>query len=358
MIVVDAPSAEVAWRDLVGKFRVSAKNQESRDQPTKELTHVAVQINDPRQRIVFSRAINPAFAIAEVIWILAGADDVSFLSFWNPRMKKFSDDGIRLCGAYGYRLGSRPNIDAELDRKLRHWTQPQSLDQLKLAYEALTQTPNSRQVVLQIWDARSDMPNPSARSKDVPCNLTSHLMIRDGKLEWLQIMRSNDFIWGFPYNLIQFTTLQEVVAGWLGVELGSYVHLSDSLHVYQRHWRELDSAELTLPDRFPSNVADLRIKSYGEWETIFSRVVSLAYRLTTTSSTETLLSISEEAKSLPPGYFEWIALLNAEALRRRGHTNLAISASEMSGSFLQASWKKWMLRAESQRKKEMAISAV
>ncbi len=46
-------------------------------------------------------------------------------------------------------------------------------------------------------------------------------------------MRSNDHFRGLPHNLIQFTTVQEVLAGWLGISLGSYHHYSDSLHVYE-----------------------------------------------------------------------------------------------------------------------------
>ena len=60
------------------------------------------------------------------------------------------------------------------------------------------------------------------------------LKVRDGKLEWSQIMRSNDVLLGMPYNFVQFTGLQEILAGWLGLELGSYNHYSDSLHLYQR----------------------------------------------------------------------------------------------------------------------------
>lgn len=47
-------------------------------------------------------------------------------------------------------------------------------------------------------------------------------------------MRSNDVHRGLPYNVVQFTTLQEVMAGWLGLEVGGYHHWSDSLHLYRR----------------------------------------------------------------------------------------------------------------------------
>src|SRR5207249_2638830 len=119
LILVQQKDTDAAWRELARYFKKYGKLQESRDQPTTELLHVATTISDPRQRIVFSRAINPAFAIAEVISMLAGSDDLSFLAFWNPRMKKFSDDGLTLCGAYGPRIGSQPSLDPELASKLR-----------------------------------------------------------------------------------------------------------------------------------------------------------------------------------------------------------------------------------------------
>lgn len=52
-------------------------------------------------------------------------------------------------------------------------------------------------------------------------------------------MRSNDLKLGWPHNVVQFTTLQEMMAGWLGVEPGSYTHFSDSLHVYIRDLDQL-----------------------------------------------------------------------------------------------------------------------
>lgn len=36
-----------------------------------------------------------------------------------------------------------------------------------------------------------------------------------------------------PYNFIQFTTLQEIIAGWLNLDIGEYFYFTDSLHVYK-----------------------------------------------------------------------------------------------------------------------------
>jgi thymidylate synthase len=357
MISVEADSADEAWRIMIGRFKDSAKYQASRDQPTKELTHVAMTIKDPRQRVVFSRPINPAFAIAEVIWILAGADDVQFLSFWNPRMRNYSDDGICLRGAYGYRLGSQPRLGGELTRQLRHWNDSDGSstpDQLRLAYEAFRKTPDTRQVVVQMWDARVDMPNPFARSKDVPCNLIGHPMIRDGKLEWLEVMRSNDFVWGLPYNIIQFTTIQEIMAGWLGIGLGSYVHISDSLHAYQRHWPDLEYA-VDIVNPIPKNEASLGIRSYEAWEAQFVNVVKVAYDLTRDESVEGICSLYRNAQHFPSGYREWVALLAAEALRRREFLEESHHMAKNAGAFWQATWKRW---AETARRRQLATKQI
>ena len=121
MLHFEASSADAAWRLAVHRLRDEAPVQEGRDQPTRELLHAAFTLTDPRQRLVFARPINPAFAIAEVLWILAGSNDAEFLRFWNPRMLRYTDDDKRLLrGAYGYRLGSQPRLSAGVAERLRH----------------------------------------------------------------------------------------------------------------------------------------------------------------------------------------------------------------------------------------------
>ena len=81
---------------------------------------------------------------------------------------------------------------------------------------------------------RVDLPDldGSPANEDIPCNVLAMLKVRDGALHWTQVMRSNDLFLGLPYNIVQFTMLQEVLAGWLGVRVGPYNVVIDSLHVY------------------------------------------------------------------------------------------------------------------------------
>lgn len=193
-----------------------------------EILHAAFTLTDPRQRWIVARypALNPAFAIAEVIWILSGRNDAAFLNYWNSQLPKYAGTDVEYHGAYGYRLK-------------KHF----GIDQLERAYSALQHNPDSRQVVLQIWDSLKDFPDEGGNpvNADIPCNITSLLKIRDGKLEWMQIIRSNDLFRGVPYNFIQFTSIQEILAGWLNVELGSYNQISDSLHLYSEDAKIVNS---------------------------------------------------------------------------------------------------------------------
>lgn len=182
---------------------------------------ICCSISNPRNRWVLNREpmLSPAFAIAELFWILDGRNDSKFINTWNPVLPKYAGSGDYYDGAYGQRLQGYFK-----------------LNQIEQAYETLKYKPSSRQVVLQIWDAKKDLPNKEGKpnNEDIPCNIMSLLKIRDNKLEWVQIMRSNDLIMGLPYNFIQFTTLQEIMAGWLNVDIGEYCYFTDSLHTYDK----------------------------------------------------------------------------------------------------------------------------
>ncbi len=221
MILFNASNANIAWSKAAGHFKKneSLGYSESRNGPTLELLHVGFTIKNPRDRWILSRfpPINPAFALAEVVWIINGSNDANFINSWNPILPKYSGSTKEYHGAYGHRLK-------------KHF----GFDQLLRAYQSLSNNENSRQTVLQIWDAKIDFPNIKGDpvAPDIPCNVCALLKIRNNKLEWCQIMRSNDLFRGLPYNIVQFTALQEIMSGWLGVGLGTYNHLSDSLHLY------------------------------------------------------------------------------------------------------------------------------
>ena len=225
-------TADEVYCDIYQKLKTFGENVFGRNGQTKELTHVCMSISDPTQRWVERRkpAISPAFAIAELVMIMNGSDEAALLNAWNPALPKYQGKYDRYPGAYGKRL--RYSF---------------GFDQINRAYDVLKNNPESRQVVMEIWKPDIDLPHSAGipNNDDIPCNICSLLKIRNGKLLWTQIMRSNDIVFGLPYNFLQFTFLQEIIAGWLNVDVGEYMHISDSLHMYVNNECSIDIEKKT-----------------------------------------------------------------------------------------------------------------
>ncbi len=202
---------------------------------TKELCASMIEITNPRQRMCSARSgFNLPFSCAEVLWILSGKGDKDMICHYLPRFAEFHDEGWRMFHApYGVRL-MRYGYD---ERNEYHFP---VVNQFEECYKKLKQDPESRQAVMMLWNPWKDNKQVS---KDYPCNNWSHMMIRHGALDWTQVVRSNDLILGVPQNIFQFTHLQEIMAGWLGVEVGVYRHYSDSLHVYTKDFYKLDEVD-------------------------------------------------------------------------------------------------------------------
>lgn len=328
--VLEAETADELWLKAAAWFEPEGKAslQVSRCGNTGEVLRAALSLGDPRQRWITSRApaMNPAFALAEVIWILSGRNDSAFLNYFNPKLPRFAGSGEKYHGAYGFRLR-------------RHF----DLDQLDRAHRALAAAPDSRQVVMQIWDSNVDMPGEdgSPQSDDIPCNITSLLKIREGRLQWTQIMRSNDLILGMPHNIVQFTSLQEVMAGWMDVELGGYHHFADSLHLYGG---DSPVAQRLHRRSLPRNEDSIAVpKEESE------RAITVLCRLGDELSAPTVdadgVLRAFEAAELPQVFRNWAAVLTGDALRRRGaHGSIGPVMAECSNRCLATMFKRWMER--------------
>ena len=327
----EGPTADHVWQQLAEAFRAGdgVRVQPSRGGATKECLRVAITVNDPRQRWVASRQppLNVAFALAEVVWIMTGRNDLAFLKAWNSRLPKYLGKGPYLHGAYGYRL--------------RHH---KGLDQLSRAYQALSQDPDTRQAVLQIWDPSVDLPRPDGTpvDKDIPCNVMSLLKVRDGKLEWLQIIRSNDLFLGVPHNSVQFMCLQEVMAGWLDVECGAYHQVSDSLHLYE-HDEESVFASVPMPD-LPSNADSLALPKVAS-EAVFGELGRRIERMISPDLRRAELEGIAVWNEGPEAFRNMLAVLVAETARRHGWTDVTDQVVGACTSHLYRElWHRWQNR--------------
>lgn len=325
----EAETADTLWVDAAKELLSMPVEdlQPSRQGKTHELLHCCLHLKKPRQRWVLSRqpAINPAFAIAELIWILSGRDDAAFPNYWNPLLPKYSGKQNHYYGAYGARLKNHFGID-----------------QLHYAYETLLHKPDSRQVVLQIWDGVKDLPNMKGepRNADIPCNIASMLKVRFGKLEWSQVMRSNDLYRGTPHNIIQFSSLQEIMAGWLQLELGSFSLFTDSLHLYEQDIKEIyiRHTEVNLNN-------DSLMFSKSEYDEILPVVGNYMDELKDEQLSKKRFINITLFSQLPIAWKNLITITAADSARRRGWFNeMEEAAHQCNNPMLKMAWKNWLKR--------------
>lgn len=180
-------------------------------------------IKNPLDRLPYvpARKFSITYVIAELLWYLSAEDKTAWIanysSFWN----NISDDGQTANSAYGARIFKpHPRIAGG------------TFTQWDYVKEELTRDPDSRRAVIHIrtpWD--------SVKAKlDVPCTLSLQFFIRDEKLQLVVHMRSSDLILGIAYDIPAFTLMQELMAAELGVGMGTYTHISNSLHIYESHF--------------------------------------------------------------------------------------------------------------------------
>jgi thymidylate synthase len=201
------PSINEAWLGTLNQILTTGELVEVRG--TRSLEIIGHSVEFPMGQSILTikdRVINRDFMFREAWWILSGQNRLDLLETHAPSYSKFSDDGIRLSGAYG----------------------PKIVDQIRFVVDTLKHDPYSRQAVINIW---RENPRPS---KDIPCTLSVQFLIRDGYIHTVVNMRSNDVWLGMPYDVFSFTMLTCQVALELGgdLQLGMMFHHAGSRHIY------------------------------------------------------------------------------------------------------------------------------
>lgn len=218
-------NATEALPALIREVLDAGETVESRNGTTKELIMQQITLTDPEPVITTpGRRVSLPAQIAEMVWMLAGRDDIEWLSHYLPRAKDFSDDGKTWRGAYGPRLRAFGFKDKFSDR---------GVDQLAHVVGLLNEDRGTRRAVINIYNPTID----TQPGKDIPCNNWLHFLPRDGKLHGHVVIRSNDLFWGWSgINAWEWTNLLTIVARLTGFERGSLTFSISSLHLYEKHW--------------------------------------------------------------------------------------------------------------------------
>ena len=198
-----------------------------RNMPTTEIRGVTLKILNPRTRILNKdvRNVSLSFAIGEWLWCISGSDKLDVIQYYAPSYGKYSDDGIKLNGAYGPRIKNN----------------------IKKIVDLLEKDKNTRRAVIPIYDKK----DVGLESNDIPCTLDLQFTIRDNKLDMFTNMRSNDVYLGVPYDVFNFTMWQEYIASLLNINIGTYTHCVNSMHFYEKDRQKiLKASKIKEPEEY------------------------------------------------------------------------------------------------------------
>ena len=226
--MIKAKNIDEAWTQWINMI-VNNENENLEEMYSRdgnvigEIINAITVIEDPTRCIMKNdiRKMPIRYAIGEMLWYLSANNNLSEIQKYTSAWDRMSDDNITVNSNYGWCIKYKYNFD-----------------QWEFVKSELQKNPNSRRAVIHIKEANNK------ESKDVNCTCYIQFLIRNNKLIMHTHMRSNDLWMGFPYDIFQFTCMQILMSMQLGLELGEYVHITDSLHLYKRDYDNIKNKML------------------------------------------------------------------------------------------------------------------
>lgn len=252
---ISAPSLDDLLRKVYKKLLASKNRVKPSRGNIYEETGVLLEIKNPRARLSRTESRGKIFScLGELLWYLAGTNDLKFICYYIPRYKNESEDDQTIYGSYGPRLFNK-----------------RGQDQVANVLRVLKEKPNSRKAVIQLFDS-DDL---AKARKEIPCTCTLQFMIRNHRLQMFTHMRSNDAYIGLPHDVFCFTMLQEIIAITLSVKLGTYKHFVGSLHLYEENiegasqyldegWQSSNISMPVMPEADPWQAIKVLLKAESE----------------------------------------------------------------------------------------------
>jgi thymidylate synthase len=161
-----------------------------------------------------ARNLRVRYQWAEACYFWLGLKDDTLFKFSKTAGSMMSADseyGGRIrTGLAGRRSGLGPNVD-----------------QLKAVIDRLESDPDTRQAVISIYHAGDLL-----FDNDVPCTLSIQFLLRDGELNAICTMRSNDILLGHTLDVFNVRLWQTLLSKILNVHVGYLVWQVGSMHLY------------------------------------------------------------------------------------------------------------------------------
>lgn len=215
---------------------------EPRGLKIKENINTTLIIEDPTQCLYENsrRGSQYKYIAAELLYYFTGRNDLAFIEKYAPFWRQIANPDGTVNSSYGNLLFTSKN-----EHGYSQWS---------WALRSLVSDKDTRQALMTFNRPSYQYNN----NKDFICTLNGIFNIRDNKLNLTINMRSNDAILGTATDIAFFCILQQQALKLLKphypeLEMGTYTHIANSYHIYERHFNLVDEM-LTVndfkPDRF------------------------------------------------------------------------------------------------------------
>lgn len=106
------------------------------------------------------------------------------------------------------------------------------------AIKELIRNPDSRQAIINVWDAQIDPFNLGGKRR-VPCSMYYQILVRDNRVHIIYNQRSADVVTHFGNDIYLAWRLMEHIAEAIDMTPGYLYHNIGSLHAYKKDWPQL-----------------------------------------------------------------------------------------------------------------------
>ncbi|MFE1745676.1 thymidylate synthase [Coleofasciculus sp. H7-2] len=247
---IESDSANGLIRNLIhsvcerGEDLISPSISPNSGTRTREVLNVQATLSNPRARLFTSHIkedlFNPGLAVAKFFYLLSGSNRIEDIAFYTKGAQKYTDDGIIMPGAHGYRI-FYPVV---------------GINQFDACAELLREWENTKRAAITLYQPE----DCGRKTKDIPCIMSIVFSARKGKLHTTVYMRANEVYQILPYDLFEFTMFAEFMAVCTDFELGYYHHISTSMHI--RGEEAIKEAPTLLNEKITSkNMAPMPIET-------------------------------------------------------------------------------------------------
>jgi thymidylate synthase len=109
------------------------------------------------------------------------------------------------------------------------------INQIKRIICQLKECPYTRRAVAMLWNVEKDR-----NSQHPPCLIYHSFLARSGRLYLTAVIRSNDIFKAWPLNAFALNELLKYVCRESGLKYGNLTILSNSAHVYETDWKDVE----------------------------------------------------------------------------------------------------------------------